>query len=92
MADCRQVHAGRDRAALREPRQIDRRAAADLEDRFAPIRVEIDQPQQVMEFLEMVLVEILEEPRRSDRMLRDLQIVNMPFPVPADVVDRRHRG
>ena len=43
-----------------------------------------------MELFEMILVEIVEEAARADRMPRDLQIVNVPVPVLADLVDRRH--
>ena len=45
-----------------------------------------------MEFLEMILIEIVEESTRADRMLRDLEIVDVLFPVVADVRRRRHAG
>ena len=46
----------------------------------------------MMQLLEVILIEIVEEPARSDRMLRDLEIVDVPFPVRANFVDRRHAG
>ena len=45
-----------------------------------------------MELLEVILIEIVEEAARADRMPRDLEIVNVPLPVRANVVDRRHAG
>ena len=77
-------------AAFGEPRQIDAGAAADFENRAAAIAVEVDEPQQMVQLLEMILIEIVEEPARSDRMPGDLEIVDVPFPVRAHLVDRRH--
>ena len=37
----------------------------------------------------MILVEIVEESARSDRMRRDLEIVDVPVPVRAYAIDRR---
>ena len=68
-------------AAPGEPREIDAGAAADFENRSAAVAVEVDEPQQVMQLLEMVLIEIVEEPARADRMPRDLEIVNVLVPV-----------
>ena len=79
-------HAG---AALGEPRQIDAGAAADFEHAASAIAVEVDQAQQVVQLLEMVLVEVVEEPARADRMRRDLQVVDVLVPVLADAIDRR---
>ena len=53
--------------------------------RRAAIPVEVDEPQQVVQLLEVVLVEVGEEPRRPDRVSRDLEIVDVPVPVVADV-------
>ncbi len=39
----------------------------------------------MMQLLEVVLIEVGEEPRRSDGMRRDLEIVNVPVPVLANV-------
>ena len=72
-----EVDAGDVGAAFREPRQIDAGAAADFENRSAAIAVKVHEPEQVMELLEMVLVEIVEEPARADRMPGDLEIVNV---------------
>src|SRR5207342_1349510 len=76
-----QVDAGDLGTTLGEARQVDAGTAADFENRSAPIAVKRHEPQQMMELLEMVLVEIVEEATGSDRMRRDLQIVNMPVPV-----------
>jgi len=40
----------------------------------------------------MVLIEIVEEPARADRMPRDLEIVDVLFPVLADCLGRGHAG
>ena len=79
-------------AALRESREIHARAAADFEHRSAAIAVEVHEPQQVMQLFEVILIEIVEEAARADRMPRDLEIVNVLFPVRANVIDRRHSG
>ncbi len=79
-------------AALGEPREVDAGAAADFENRSAAVAVKVDEPQQVMELFEMILVEIVEEAARSDRMLRDLEVVNVLVPVRAHLVDGRHAG
>ena len=68
-------------AALGEPREVDAGAAADFENRSAAIAVEVDEPEQVMELFEMILVEIVEKAARADRMPRDLEIVNVLVPV-----------
>ncbi len=88
----REIDAGADGAALGEARQVDRGTAPDLEHRLAAIAVEIDQPQQVMQLFEVILVQILEEPARPDRVRRDFEIVDVLFPVRADFVDGRHAG
>ena len=77
-------------AALGEPREIDAGAAADFENRSAAVAVKVHEPQQVMELFEMILIEIVEKPARADRMPRDLEIVNVPVPVRADLVGRCH--
>jgi hypothetical protein len=42
----------------------------------------------MMQFLEMVLVEVGEEARRANRMSRNLEVVNMAVPVVANVGSR----
>ena len=59
--DLRQVDAGDDRTAAGKTRQVGPGAAADFEHALAAIPVEVDQAQQVVEFLEMILIEIGEE-------------------------------
>ena len=85
-----EIDAGHLGASLREARQIDAGAAADFEHRPASIAVEVDEPQQVVELFEVVLVEIVEESTRADRMTRDLEVVDVPFPVVAHLGERRH--
>ena len=66
-------------------------AAADLEHRTAAPAAEIDEAQQMVKLLEMILIEVVEKPARADRVLRDLEIVDVLLPVFAHLVDRRHR-
>src|SRR6187401_2919610 len=86
----RDVYPGYDRAALREPGEIDGGPATDLEHRFAAIAVEINEPQQMVQFFEMILIEIVKESARSNRMAGDREIMNVPLPVGAHFVDGRH--
>jgi hypothetical protein len=41
----------------------------------------MNEAEQMMQFLEVVLIEVREESRRSDGMRRDVEIVNVPVPV-----------
>ena len=84
------VDAGHDRATPGESGQIHGRPAADLEHRLATVAVEVHEPEQMMQFLEMILIEILKEAARTHRMPGDLEIVDVPFPVSAHFVDGRH--
>ena len=59
----REIDAADDGAALREAGEIGAGAAADVEHTLAAIAVEVDEPQQVMQLLEVILVEIGEEAR-----------------------------
>ena len=79
-----------DGAAASEPREVDARAAADVENRSAAIAVKVHEPKQMMELFEMILIEVVEKPTGADGMVRDLQIVNVPVPVLAHVFGRRH--
>ena len=79
-----QIHAGDRRAAPCEAREVDAGAAADLKNRSASIAVKSDEPEQVMELLEMVLIEVVEKPAGADRMPGDFEIVNVPVPVVAN--------
>jgi len=45
-----------------------------------------------VEFFEMVLFEIVEKPARSDRVSRNLEVVDVPLPIAADFVNGRHAG
>ena len=87
----REIHAGDVGAALREAGKVDACPAADFEYRAAPPAVEVDESQQMVELFEVILIEVIEEAAASDRVGRDLEIVDVPFPVFADVVDRCHR-
>jgi hypothetical protein len=44
----------------------------------------------MVKLFEVILIEIVEEAARSDRMARDFEIVNVPVPVVANRVDGRH--
>ena len=46
--------------------------------------VERHEPRQMVQLLEMILLEIGEEPRRARRMRRDLEVVNVRVPVRAN--------
>ena len=81
----RQVHAGDDRRPLGEPHQVGPGAAADVEHPLAAIGVEVDQPRQVVQLLEVVLIEIGEElPRARTGWRADVEIVDVVVPVVAN--------
>jgi glycerol-3-phosphate dehydrogenase len=84
-----EIDAGHDSSAAGKSRQIDAGAASDFENGPSAIVVERDEPKQMMELLEVVLVEVLEEAARSDRVSGDLEVVNVPFPVGPDLLVRR---
>jgi len=75
-----------------EPGQVHGRTAPDLEDRAAAVAFEVHEPEQVVELLEVVLIEVVEKSARADRVPRDFEIVYVPFPVLADCVSRGHAG
>jgi hypothetical protein len=77
----RDIDAGDPGASPGEPHEIDARAAADVEHTPPRQIVEGDEAQQVMQLVEVVLVEVVEEPGRAGRMPRDREIVNMVVPV-----------
>ena len=52
-------------AALGEPDQVRARAAADVEHPLAAVAVEVDQPRQMVQLLEVILIEIGEELARA---------------------------
>jgi hypothetical protein len=60
------VDAGDLGTAFREPREIDAGAAAHFDHPAAPPAVEIDEAEQMVQLLEMVLIEIVEEPEPTD--------------------------
>jgi hypothetical protein len=81
-------------SAAREPREIDARTAANVEHPPIALPIEIDQPQEMMQFFEVILIQIREETGRARRVLRNLEIVNVLVPVRANArrrtVGRRH--
>src|SRR3989442_1130879 len=82
-------------AELEEHRRVlvleaDPGATADVENRSTAIAVKVHQPNQMMQLLEVVPVEVVEEPTRSRRFVRHLEIVDMGVPVRANLVNRRH--
>ena len=87
----REIDAAHLGAASRKPHEVHAGAAADFEHRTAGPAVEVHEPQQMVKLLEMVLIEVVEKATRADRMLRDLEIVNMPFPVFTHLLDADHR-
>ena len=44
----------------------------------------------MVELLEVILVEVVEEPAGADRMPGDFEVVNVAVPVRADLVDALH--
>src|SRR5215213_2145468 len=77
----RKVHTGHDRTATRKAHEVGAGAAANFEDAFAVVAVEIHQPKQVVQLLEVILIEILEKARGADGMCRDLEVVYVLVPV-----------
>jgi hypothetical protein len=80
----RHVHSRDASAATGEAHEIDARSTAHLQNVAAPEPVERDERQQMMELLEVILVEVLEEAGRPDRVRRDREIVDMGVPVGPD--------
>ena len=87
----RQIDPRDQRAALGKTREIGARAASNFEHPATGIATEIDEAKEVMEFLEVILVEIGEKARRSDRVGGNLEIVNVTVPV-ITYVDGRRRA
>ena len=77
----REVDAGHVGAALGEAGEIDAGAAADLENRPAAVAVKVHEPEQMVELLEMILIEVVEKAARADGMSRDFEVVDVPVPV-----------
>ena len=90
--DCRprQVDAGHFGASSGEAHEIDAGSAADLQNPAPAIFVKGHEPQEMMKLLEMVPIEIVEESAGADRMLSDLEVVDVPVPVRAHLIGRRH--
>ena len=86
----RQIDAGDVGAAPGEARQVDAGPAADFEHLAPAPAVEVHEPQQMVQLFEVILVEIVEEAARANGMLRDLEIVDVLFPVVAHFVHGRH--
>ena len=75
--------------ALGEAHQVGAGAAADVEHALAAVAVEAYQPQQVVELLEMILIEVARRsPASRARLRADLEIVDVMIPV----VGGRRRG
>lgn len=81
----RQIDAGDQRATLRKAGEIGARPTPDFEHAATGVAIEVDEAEQVMEFFEVILVQIGEEAGRSDGMRCDLEIVNVTVPVLANV-------
>ena len=67
----------------RKANEVHAGAASDVEHTPAALPVEVHEPQQVVQLFEVILVEIGEESRGSDRVRRDGEIVDVRVPVPA---------
>ena len=85
----RQVHAGDPRAASREPHQVGADAAAGFEHRLPAEAAEIDELRQVVQFVEAVVVQIVEEFQRADRLVGHFEIVNPRVPVALNRVNHQ---
>ena len=86
----RDVDAGDIGSASGKTGEVDGGAATDVENRTPAVAVKVDEPEQVVQLLEMIPVEIVEELARTGRMPGDLQIMDMRVPVRTDILDRRH--
>ena len=87
----REIDAGDVRAALREPREIHTSAATDFEHRPTAPATEVHQPQQVVKLFEMIVIEVVKKCAGAGRMGRDLEVVDMLFPIFPHPIDRQHR-
>jgi hypothetical protein len=85
-----EIDAGDLGAAFSETGEVGSRAATDFENRSTRKAVKPHEPEQVMQLLEMILVEIVEKPTGTDWMPRDVEIVDVPGPVCADLLCCRH--
>ena len=81
-----QVHAGDNGATGREPRQVDARAAADLQHLHPLEGGKVNQFWQVVQLVESVLVQVVEEAQGADLVFHDLQVVDAFVPVVGDGV------
>jgi hypothetical protein len=90
--DCRRgdVGAGHVGSAPRKPRKVHARSTADVQNRTATVAVKVHEPEQMVQLLEMVLVEIVEEFARPRRVPGNLEIMDMRVPVGPDVLDTHH--
>ena len=80
----RDIHAHGLGPGSREAYEVDARAAAHIEHTAAPLPVEVHEPEQVMELLEVILIEIRVEARGTRGMGRDGEVVDVGVPVRAD--------
>ena len=69
-----------------KPDNLHARPAAHIEHVLSFPLVEVNQIEQVVEFFEVVLVEIGKKPGRSRGVLRDLEIVDVGIPIGADAI------
>ena len=84
------IDAGDDGATSGESGQVHGRPAAHFQHGLATVPVEVHESEQMMQFLEMILIEVLKEAARTHRMPGDLEIVDVPFPISAHFVDGCH--
>ena len=67
--------------------EVDPWAAADVENRTPAVAVKIHEPEQVVQLLEMVRVQIGEKPFGTGRMTGNLHVMNMAVPIVANILD-----
>ena len=80
----RTAHAGDVRASFGEPDQIRAGAAPDVEHALSAVAIEVDEPREVVQLLEVVLIEFGEELFRAWNAGTDIKIVDMTVPVVSD--------
>ncbi len=77
----REVDTGHVGPAAGESNQVGADPTADLEQPLATIPGEVDEPGQVAQLVEAIVVEGIKETERADWFIGHLQIVNTPVPV-----------
>jgi len=61
-----------------------------MQNQAVAIAVKVNEPDEMMQLLEMILIEIVEKPAGSDGVSRDLEIVDVPVPVSTNLFSGGH--